>query len=163
MKRKINLLCALLVTVLSLFVLVGCLDSKKEFSGSGITITLDNSFKKKEVIQFPLYIESTKNIFMGNRESKEELLRYVSDLRSYTALVLQNNNRVAEILESEDDDNKYYYAYYYWTNDGIDYGYMLVTMEGKDHYYTMNFACFEKDLEKNKTKFFKWIDTITVE
>lgn len=130
-----------------------------------MTVTLDNSFMEKEVIQAPLYLESPKYLFMGYRESKSIMPSNVNSLESYFELVMQNNQKTTEILNETDEDGEviYYYTYYTMSIEGRDYGYMAFSMEGKNSYYTMNFACLESNFEDSKELFAKWIKTIVVE
>jgi len=156
----------LIVMFIMTFGLASCGATEKEFSGSGMNITLDESFIEKDVIQAPLYLESQKYIFMGIRETISSLEAYqIDDLESYIEAVLTNNNHSDVSYDSvkDDEDNVlYYYAYYYATVEDMDFGYMMVVMEGEDHFYTMNFGCLEDDLEDSKEQFFKWAETITV-
>ncbi|MCK7489800.1 MAG: hypothetical protein MZU79_05910 [Anaerotruncus sp.] len=50
--------------------------SPMEFSGSGITITLTDDFLEGTSDAVDFYLESTNTIFMGNRESKQDLTEY---------------------------------------------------------------------------------------
>ena len=40
------------------------------------------------------------------------------------------------------------YAYYESVVEEQTFGYMLITMEGENHFYTMNFGCYKKDLRR---------------
>ncbi len=154
----------ILVMLVGLFTLTSCFDSPKEFSGSGMTIELNSSFVQKEVLQVPFYLESMQHIFMGQRESKADLLNVqVLMLTQYIYAVLANGNKKADVEEYNEDGVKFYYAYYTSEVDGRNYGYMLLVMEGENHFYSMNFGCLESNLEKNKTKYINWAKTITVE
>ncbi|QVK17557.1 hypothetical protein KHQ81_11960 [Mycoplasmatota bacterium] len=101
---------------------------------------------------------------MANRESKTELSRFgIKTLESYIKAVLKNSNKTATIETYDKDDLDYKYAYYTSTVGDQTFGYMIVVMEGEDHYYTLNFACLEKKLDDNKDLYIKWAKTITVE
>lgn len=101
---------------------------------------------------------------MGNRESKDELIGYgIGDLEEYIEAMLEDIATASDIEFYTDDDTEFYYAYYTSTVDGDTFGYMLVVMEGEDHYYVMNFACFANKLDKNKTQYLNWAKTIRVE
>lgn len=150
------------LTVFSLLLLVGCGPSTKEFSGTGMTIQLNDSFVEKEVIQAPLYLESMNHIFMGMRESKSDLAGYgIYDLEDYIEAVLNAHGKTATTHLYEDEDVKYYYAYYNATVDR-EYGYMLFVMEGENHFYSMNFGCLESKLQGNKAQFQAWAKTVKV-
>ncbi|WP_264230141.1 hypothetical protein [Acholeplasma laidlawii] len=159
MRKKI----LLVVTVLSLLLIAGCSPSTKEFSGSGMTVKLNESFVEKEVIQAPLYLESQNHIFMGMRESKTDLASYgISNLEDYIEAILDNHGKSATVEVYEDEDITYYYAYYTATVDR-EYGYMLFVMEGESYFYSMNFGCLESNLDKNKTQYHNWAKTVIVD
>ena len=157
----------LLFVFLFAFTLSACKAEAKEFSGAGINITLDESFVEKQVIQAPLYLESLEYIFMGLRESSTELAAYgITTLEDYVNAVLANNGHSSSTVETitDDDDNVlYHYAYYTATVEDMEYGYMLITMQGESHFYTMNFGCLESNLDDSKDQFFTWAESITVE
>ncbi|AUD63806.1 hypothetical protein BK010_09465 [Tenericutes bacterium MO-XQ] len=160
-------LSILLVVFLFAVALTACSAKEKEFSGAGITVTLDESFVEKEVVQAPLYLESFDYIFTGLRESSSELIGYgIGNLEDYIDAVLSNNNHESSTVETmTDDDNNvlYYYAYYTATVEDMEFAYMLVTMQGESHYYTMNFGCLESNLDDSKDQFFTWAESITVD
>lgn len=157
MKKRV----LLILSLLSIFLLVGCFNTKKEFSGIGMTITLNNNFVEKDIIQAPFYIESKDNMFMGMRESKSELSYYgVNTLKEYINAVLSNHQKTADVKKYEKDDLIYYYAYYTASVEDQTFGYMLFVMETETHFYSMNFASLEKNFESHKPQFKKWIATI---
>lgn len=166
-RKKMKKIAVLFIVFLFAFALSACESKAKEFSGAGISITLDESFVEKEVMQAPLYLESFDYIFTGLRESTSELLGYgINDLEDYIDAVLTNNNQGSVTVETmtDDEDNVlYYYAYYTATVEDMEFGYMLITMQGESHYYTMNFGCLESKLDDNKDQFFTWAESITVE
>lgn len=150
------------------FSLMGCQTEKeKEFSGTGVTITLNDTFIEKEVIQAPLYLESQNYIFTGLRESTSLLqANAIYDLEGYIKAVLKNNNhgdKTYEPVKDDKDNVLYYYAYYTARVEDMDFGYMVLVMKGSNHYYTMNFGCLEKKLETSKDQFFTWAKSISVE
>lgn len=160
MKRRLLLIVAFFFIIM----LAGCVKSEKTFSASGVTITLNKSFVEKEVIQAPFYLESKDHLFLASRESKSELSAFsITTLESYIKAVLKNANKTATIQTVEEENLSYKYAYYTSTVNEQTFGYMLIVMEGKNHFYAMNFACLEKKLEGNKDLYIKWAKTITVE
>lgn len=161
MKKKIFVVAAMLF---SLVTLVSCMNNSKTFSKIGVTIELDKSFVEKDVIQAPFYLESTKYIFTGIRESKEEIDAAIGviNLRDYIDAVLENNQKEADVLEYDEDDLKYYYAYYTAVVGDQEFGYMLFVMEGEKDFYSFNFGTLANNFDKSKDQFNKWIKTITV-
>lgn len=162
--KKISVL---IIMFLFAFALSACEAKEKEFSGAGISVKLDESFVEKEVIQAPLYLESYDYIFMGLRESSSELVAYgITTLEDYVDAVLANNGHGSSTVETmtDDEDNiLYYYAYYTATVEDMDYGYMLIAMQGESHFYTMNFGCLESKLDDSKDQFKTWAESITVD
>lgn len=136
----------------------------KEFSGSGITITLNDEFTETETVIAPLYLTSLNNIFMGMREEKSQFSgTFVNSLQAYTDAVLSNGGHPdSETYESE-GDTTYIYAYYTAQVDDREYGYMLVCMESDTYYYLMNFGCVSSHLDENKDQYIDWADTIQVD
>lgn len=146
------------------FLLQGCTPSEKTFSKAGVTITLNESFVQKDVIQAPLYLESTNHIFMAVRESKQELASYgIDSLAEYIDAVLTNSGKNVQTFSKTEGEVTYLYAYYTATVNDQEFGYMLLAFEGANHYYSMNFGCLESNLEKSKDQYFDWAKTITVE
>lgn len=169
-KEKENMKKAFLAGLIALtfFALVGCDlfgPEDKEFTGSGITVTLNDSFYESENVSFPLYLISVKHIFAASRELKTSVSPYgIRSLSAYAEAVLENNNHGdSEVLLRDEDGHYYRYAYYTADVDGTEYGYMIVFMEGASHYYAMNFGCLNKNLEASKEQYFAWADTIVVE
>lgn len=144
--------------------LAACTPPAKEFSGSGMTVTLNNQFVEKEVLQAQLYLESTQHIFMGSGENKSDAIAAgISDLKVYTERVIKNNKKDSTVEEFSEGDVRYFFAYYTSTVGSESFGYMLVCMEGATKYYSMNFGCREKNLEDNKAQYQTWAKTIKVE
>jgi hypothetical protein len=161
MKRIMSLFFIFLLAI----VLVGCKsNNKKEFSQIGVTITLNDTFVEKEVIQAPFYLESKNHFFMANREAKTELLPYgITSIDAYIQAVLTNAGKSVSVKSVNEDDVSYKYAYYTSTVGDQSFGYMLVVMEGENHFYTMNFGCLETNFDDSKDLYTKWTKTITVE
>lgn len=160
MKRKV----IFVLLIIGLTTLTGCFGFTKTFSGIGITIELDSTFIKKDAIQAPLFIESTKHIFTGVRETKEEIKELgIDTLEQYINAILTGNGKTASVEEYDEDGLKYYYAYYTSKVTDRSFGYMMIVMEGKEHFYAMNFGCLEDNLESNKDQYKAWAKTIVVE
>lgn len=160
MKKIVSLFLAL-CCVLSL---TACFDSSKEYSGAGITVTLPDNFVEKEVVQAPFYLESTSHIVMGNGEGKSTLSGMgVSTVNQYIKAVLKASSKTAEVSSFTEGDISFDYAYYTSTVESETFGYMIVCLEGSQKFYSINFGCREKNLEKNKETYLKWAKTIVVE
>lgn len=156
-----------ILVVLALFSLTGCSlfgPEEKEFTGSGITITLTDEFWAKETVAFPMYLESIEHIFTGGRELIADVSPYgIHSLSEYAEAVMDNSNHGDVTIQTRSENGaSYVYAYYTATVDEVVYGYMLICMAGPTHYYAMNFGCLNKNLENNKAQYLTWADTITV-
>lgn len=161
MKKTIILVFTLVFAIF----LQGCNKPKeKTFSKIGVEITLNDSFIEKEVIQAPFYLESTSHIFMAIREEKSTLSPFgITTLQQYIDAVIENSGKDVETFEKTEGDVVYLYAYYTSLVGDQNFGYMLLTFMGEDHFYTMNFGCLESKLEDNKEQYFDWAKTIIVE
>lgn len=154
---------ALLIGLISLSMTACFLSEPMEFSGSGITITLNDNFLEGTSDAVDFFLESTNHLFMGNRESKEDLTEYdIFTSEDYIEAMMDGIETASDIEFYTDDETEFYYAYYTSTVDGDTFGYMIVVMEGDHYFYAMNFACFANRLEKNKAQYLTWAKTIRV-
>ena len=157
-------LLLMVISSLFLFGLTGCASPSKEFSGSGITITLTEEFFEEDIAQAPFYLVSTNHIFMAYNELKSDLLYYpIHTLEDYIDAVLTIGKFSSEVYVFNDGKVSFLYAFYSKTIDEVEYGYMLIAMEGEDHFYAMNFGCLESKLDQYKEQYFDWAKTIVVE
>lgn len=162
MKKAVCLMCFLFLVL----GLVGCTAKDKQFTGVGLKVTLNSDFKETEIIGAQLALQSTAHLFIANRESKSDVSVYgIYTLSEYYDAVLATKNYVSEQNEfkTEDDEIQFIYGYYEAEVDSIKYGYMLIVLEGKFFYYAANFACFQKNLEKNKETYLNWAKTIEIQ
>lgn len=160
MRNKLLLSFLLVLT----FVLVGCGSKSKDFEKIGIKITLDTSFVEKEVIQFPLYLESTQHAVMGLRERISDATSVgIIDLEEYINAVLSTGGKSATVTKDDVEDMEYYYAFYESEVNDQTFSYMLVVLEGESYYYAITFGTLESKFEKSKDQYFDWVKTIVVE
>lgn len=152
---------------LSVFSLTGCdlfAAADKEFSGTGMTIILNEDFVVTETVMVPFYVTSLHDIFSGMRESKSLFVRSsITNLEEYAEAVLENGGHSGETLYESEEANGYFYAYYTALVEDVEYGYMLICMETDDYYYLMNFGCLSDDLEDSKEQYIEWTNTLEVE
>lgn len=153
----------LLVLVVSLCFITSCKGKEKTFSDSGITITLNSKFKKQNIQGAQIVYATSRIGFMGNPESKELLMIPNDSLDQYTEKVISVNNLDIDYQIYDEDDIKFGYAYYTSVVGKQTYKYMLVTKEGNDNYYTMNFWTLENIFDKYSDQFMEWAKTIIVE
>ena len=157
----------ILLFTLSLFLLVGCdffAPEAKEFTGSGITITLTEEFVLTETVMAPFYLTSLDDIFMGMRESKTEFVdTAITSLQDYAEAVLEFGGYSGYTVNNAEEGYNYVYAYYSASVEDIDYGYMLICMESDNYYYLMNLGCLNSNLEDSKDQYIEWANSIIVE
>ncbi len=162
--KKIKNIVLLVVLLLTICMVTSCKGKPKTFTSHGITVTLTSKFKPKEVQGAQVVYIANKVGFMGNQESKSAL--YITDgkLEEYTKKVLNvSNMKNLEYNLYEKDGVKFYYAYYNASVQNLEYRYMLITKEGKNSYYTMNFWSFTKTFNKYQDQFMEWAKLIEVE
>lgn len=137
----------------------------KVFKSHGITVTLNDDFHEKEYLGFQVAYLSEKSFFAANREEKSLFVGTgIYNLRGYIDAVLKLNNKYSTIKEGvTSEGQKYYYAKYTSKVDGDSFSYYLVTLEGNNHYYTINFGCRTKDYNKLESQYEDWAKTIIVE
>lgn len=162
--NKIRSIIITMVILLTLFTLTSCKGKEQIFSSNGITITLTSKFKPQEIGGTQVVYLSRKQGFMGNQESKQLLKISNNQLETYTKKVVEVSQiKEIELFTYAENDITFMYGYYTSIVNKIKYKYMLITKEGKDNYYTMNFWSLEKDFNKNENQFMEWAKTIVVE
>lgn len=162
--KKIRNIIITIVTLLTLFTLTSCKGKEQTFSSNGITITLTSKFKPQEISGAQVVYVTRKVGFMGNQESKNLLNISSNKLETYTKKVVEVGKiKDIELFTYDENGVMFMYGYYTATVSNITYKYMLVTKEGKDNYYTMNFWSLEKNFNANKNQFMEWAKTIVVE
>lgn len=163
MKTLRNLFLTLVI-LLSVFTLTSCKAKEKTFSSNGITVTLTSKFKEKTIQGAQVVYMSRKVGFMGNPEAKSLLMLPDGVLAEYTEKVIEVSNlKDIETKTFEENGNTFMYGYYKATVKNITYKYMLVTKEGENHYYTMNFWTVEKDFATYEDQMMEWAKSIVVE
>lgn len=162
--KKIRNIIITIVTLLTLFTLTSCKGKEQTFSSNGITITLTSKFKPQEISGAQVVYVTRKVGFMGNQESKNLLNISSNKLETYTKKVVEVGKiKDIELFTYDENGVMFMYGYYTATVSNITYKYMLVTKEGKDNYYTMNFWSLEKNFNANNNQFMEWAKTIVVE
>ena len=151
MKRITKLITVLCLFLALLTVFTACEASKSEktFSGSGFSITLDNSFYEKELVSLTAYYESTKMIVTVLKEEFSLFEGYVvvNSLAEYAELVISANG-LENITASEKDGVTYFE--YEKTVSGKDYKYYATVHKGSDAFWLVQFACETKNYEDLK-------------
>lgn len=161
--KKIRNLFIALTLILSICTLSSCKGKEQTFTSNGITVTLNSKFKEQTIQGAQVVYATNKLGFMGNAENKSVVGLGDNKLEQYTKAVIDASSLNVEYQIFDEDGVKFGYAYYSASVSGIKYKYMLVTKEGKDNYYTMNFWSFEKSFNKNENQFMEWAKQIVVE
>jgi uncharacterized ion transporter superfamily protein YfcC len=162
--NKMKNIIVTIVIIITMFTLTSCKVKEQTFSANGITVTLNTKFKQQDISGSQVIYVSRKIGFMGNKESKKLLNVADNKLDIYTKKVVEVNNlKEIELFTYNQDGVVFMYGYYTAEVNNIKYKYMLVTKEGEDNYYTMNFWSLEKNFNKNMNLFIDWAKTIVVE
>lgn len=166
-KTLLSIVCVIIGIAFGYLLTSGKLFPPKDkvFESHGITVTLNDDFYEKEYLGFQVAYLSDKSFFAANREEKS--LFYgtgINNLKNYINAVLELNNKKSVIKEGvTSNGQQYFYAKYTSEVDGDSFSYYLVTFEGENHYYTINFGCRTKDFSKFEYQYEDWAKTIIVE
>lgn len=154
MKKKV--IAVVLLLCATLLVLTAC-SSPKEFSVSGMTITLTSQFVEKDVVGQTKCYQSLRVIVTALKESFSTLgVSQSFTLQEYTKAVLAANKITATIKTGE----KYYSFTYEKNVEGQDYYYFATTHKSGDAFWLIQFACFKSDKETYQPTFEKWADSV---
>lgn len=162
--KKIRNVFLIIVLLFTLFIFTSCKGKEKTFSSNGMTVTLTTQFKPQEISGAQMVYVTRKVGFMGNQESKTLVHISSNNLELYTNKVVEVGKiKDIELFTYDENGVKFMYGYYTATSSNITYKYMLVTKEGQESYYTMNFWSLEKNFNANKNQFMEWAKKIVVE
>lgn len=166
--RKIVLLVITLFISLSFF---GCKKVvEKEFSKSGVTITLTSEFKKKESDNWLVYLDSKDCSFFATKQNKQtidlKMFNFEESIKGYM-MYIQNLNGLN--VSKKELSGLYgniiysYYALHDFDNEKDLCTYMLMIMESENYYYTMNLCCDSDKFDDMQLTFMKYAMSIKVE
>ncbi|MGM9680466.1 MAG: hypothetical protein ACI3XR_03065 [Eubacteriales bacterium] len=163
--KKFLALILCTVTLLTTLALASCSENTKEYSSSGITVTLPDSFVEKELIGYTYYLQSTDVIFAAVKEefSAATLIPGFKDytLKQYADLVV-TANLLTGIATVEETDGLTYLTYEKDVS-GQTYFYIAPVFKGSDAFWLVNFGCFASDKDEYSEKFIEWAKTIKVD
>ena len=134
-------------------------DDDKEFSKSGMTITLTDGFVEKDLVSQTAYYESTKAIVTALKEefSLFEQAGYEDmTLEEYGNLVLTTNSFDTEMQHK----NGLSYFTYEKSVSGKDFKYFATVFEGSDAFWLIQFASEQKNFDTFQPKFEKWANSV---
>ncbi len=158
--KKFRIVLLIMVSILMVTFCTSCKDKTKVFAKGGITVTLTDKFKEVESDEFIIYLENNGIYFSGESFDKSD-----TKLESFTKDILQNKEEATKVYTYTLDSETFQFAYYTVKsekNEDLLYRYMLVTKEGQDKYYVMNFWTLNKDFGEYEEQFFNWAKTIKV-
>lgn len=144
----------------SLCFLCGCTANPKNFSLSGLTITLTDDFEVGKANAFDIYIKSEDVIFTAVEETTSELEKggyEISSLADYADEIIKLNNAGSSSLKSR---NNYKYFVTHRTVSGARYSYVHCIFKNSDSYWVCEFACKAKNFDRLEDKILSWADTI---
>lgn len=137
---------------------------EKTYTDSGLTITMEEGFNKRDYVSATFYYESQYAAMTGIKEYFEDLADFDIDgnssLEEYAQLISYVNNKDNEYQNLND---KIMYYTYTDTISGKDFFYLTAVTKGSDAFWIINLFCEEKNKDTYLPKFEKWIATIEVE
>lgn len=134
----------------------------KEFSTSGMTITLTTAFDEESYQGFTqCYESSTVAVFALKEEFS--LMAGFEDytLEDYGALVVSSNGMDESVLKQE--NGVYYFDYTSQGSDGSENYYFATLHKGSDAFWLIQFATPAGNAEKIRDEFFAWAASVTFE
>ena len=142
--------------------LVGCdflLAKDKEFSTSGMTITLTTAFSEKSYIGYTAYYQSFDVLVFVLKEEKTTFPEDYRDMTvaEYAELLCGVNSVESNVMTVGN------YAQFSYTAEisGEVYYYYARCYKTADSFWMIQFACFNSDAGKLSAKINKWADTIS--
>jgi hypothetical protein len=139
----------------------GCSANPRNFSVSGITITLTGDFSVGKANDFDVYIKSDDVIFAAMEETSDELQSAgleVNSLNDYIDAMLELRGASRNDLKVRND-----YRYFVTTDtqSNVDYTHVSIALKNGDSYWICEFVCKTKDYKRLSDKILGWADTIT--
>lgn len=159
MKKLLKRILVLTIAVAT-FVFAGCFGSPKTFSKEGMSIELTDQFVEKEYISMTCYYESPEMIVTVLKEEFSLNPSVESwTLTKYAQTVVSVNGLTdVEISKSEQG---YAFFEYSKTVSGKDYTYFATCHKSEDAFWLIQFACFTKNYDSQKSNMEKYADSIT--
>ena len=160
MKKNIKLF-GLLLTVL---LIAGCSllkEPTKTYTVNGISVTMKDDFKEKDLVSVTTYLESTDAIFTALKEEFVNLesvgINRNSTLRDYAEAVAYNNNLSSSNIIEQDG-----LVYFTYTREvsGKNFYYLATVYKSDDAFWLVNFACESKNKDSFEPKFIEWAKTV---
>jgi hypothetical protein len=141
----------------------GCSSNPKNFTVSGLTITLTDAFSEGKAQAFDVYLKSEDVIFAATEETSDELQSAgyeINSLADYADEILTLKGASKNDLQVRND---YRYFVSKDTVNGASYTYVRCIFKAADAYWVCEFACKTKNYDRLSNKILSWADTITFE
>lgn len=160
----------ILVAAVILGFLVGFLPSffnvstvkPKDFSTSGMTITLTTAFDEESYQGFTQCYESKTAVVLALKEEFSLMAGFEDyTLEEYGALVLQSNGM--DLSELEYENGVYYFDFTALGGDGNENYYFATLHKGSDAFWLIQFATPVENADKLRDEFFDWAASVTLE
>ena len=163
MKMK-KILCVVLA-LSAIFCLASCFSAKeKTFSKEGLTITLTDAFKEKEMEGFAVAYDSPTVAVFAIKEGYD-LFDDAEDmtLEEYGALVYAANS--SKTKDAPAQKNGVYCMEYDFTNpeENESFHYVVAVYKGSDAFWTISIACRTDDFSKLESDMFAYAKSVKVD
>lgn len=159
MKKLLSLILAM--TLLLAF--TSCATAQpKEFSSSGITLTLTNAFKENTQAGYTVCYDSAKAAVFILKESFSIQAGIENmTLDEYAELVRQSNaSKSPSAIETQDGFRTMEYDFLNETENQT-YSYYCTMFKGPDAFWLVQFACKKGDYDSYKETFLEWAKTVS--
>lgn len=163
----------LLVIILTLSTLLSCVACNGEDNSgpkeatftheSGISITLDESFKESEYESYTVCFES-ENILILVLKEPFTLTDGLEDytLIKYAGLLREANTKHSPTAISTDDGLTSFEYGYFNKDQNVTYKYYTTAFKGSDAFWTVQFACKAEEYDALKSTFVEYAKTVKV-
>lgn len=144
------------------FVFASCGAQPKEFSSSGMTITLTNAFRENTQAGYTVcYDSSDVAVFILKESFSMQPGVENLALEEYAELVRQSNASKSPSATVKQDG--FYVMEYDFLNEAENqtYSYYCTMFKGPDAFWLVQFACKEGVYDSHKDTFLEWAKTVS--
>lgn len=156
---------AIVTIMLGALIITGCsaLETTKEYSANGVSVTMDEGFVQKENVAYTTYFLSDNAMFLALKEDFSSLsqigLSENSSLKDYAEVIKTANNLENEFKEQDN----FMYTTYESEVSGKEFFYLAAVYKTDDSFWLVNFACSSSDKDVYTKKFLEWAKTVKFE
>ena len=163
--KKVLALALLLAMTLSLVACGGRVydADPKEFTSSGMTITLTDAFREITKERFTVCFDSSEVAVFGTRENFSAQGGFADiSLQEYATMVYNNNATKGPGDITEIDGLTTIEYQFLNEQENVTYCYFLSMYRGESAFWLIQFACREADYEAYRPYFIEWAKTVDV-